>query len=382
MSAVIRYGYRDIIATRRLVAMIMFVIFHTSVMQAQNYSGRNNPLVFGVHSSYGFIIPHARIVEPLTHTNPFSVELNLSLHLTSEDVWNYCFCYPRVGAALHYVDFGNREEVGRAVAIYPYIEPFIGAWRRLSMGVRFGIGLSYQTTIYDERTNPRNFFFGSHVAFIAMLNSSLNLRINEHLTGRFIFSYNHISNGGTVEPNWGINYPLFGLGVDYVLNPYDFKERERDREAVLNPDKDRFDLALFFSGRESSAFDRWYGVYGIWGGYSRMIGRVSAFYTGAELVSDMLVKREVWQEFLDGEIDEAPDHLRFSILAGHELVLGRFLFSQFGGVYLYAPVKARNQWYQRYSLLYRFAPSTWIGINAKSHYQAIDFIDLRFVRSF
>ena len=270
MSAVFRYGYRDIIGTRRLMVLVMLVFLQASVIHAQHDSGRYNPVVFGIHGSYGFIIPHARVVEPLTHTNPFSVELNLSLHLTSEDIWKYCFCYPRVGVALHYVDFGNREEVGSAVALYPYIEPFVGAWRRLSMGVRFGIGLSYQTTIYDEITNPRNFFFGSHMAFIAMLNSSLNIRINDHFTGRFTFSYNHISNGGTVEPNWGINYPLVGLGVDYVFDPYDFRERERDREAVLNPDMDRFDLSLFFSGRESSAFDRWYGVYGIWGGYSRL----------------------------------------------------------------------------------------------------------------
>ncbi len=363
-----------------ILIAILTAIF--PVLTCSQESKPFNPKVIGVHGSYGFIIPHARIVEPLTHTNPFSVELNLAFHLTSEEIWKYCFCYPRAGVALHYVDFGNRDEVGTAVALYPYIEPFIGAWRRISMGVRFGIGFSYQTTIYDEVSNPRNFFFGSHLAFIAMLNSSLNLRINEHFTGRFTFSYNHISNGGTIEPNWGINYPLVGLGVDYTINPYDFRERERNRDAVLNPDRDRFDLALFFSGRESSDFERWYGVYGVWGGYSRMVGRVSAFYAGAELVSDMLVKREVWQEFVDGTIDNAPDHMRFSVLTGHELVLGRFLFSQFAGVYLYAPVKARNSWYQRYSLLYRFAPSTWVGINAKSHYQAIDFIDLRLVRSF
>ena len=118
----------------------------------------SNPLVIGLHGYYGFIIPHAQIVEPLSHTNPRAVELNVALHLTSEDVWKYCFCYPRVGAALHYVDFGNRQEVGSAISFYPYVEPFIRAGRRVNAAVRFGLGFSYQTDIYDEITNPRNFF--------------------------------------------------------------------------------------------------------------------------------------------------------------------------------------------------------------------------------
>ena len=342
----------------------------------------NNPVVIGLHGSYGFIIPHTKKIEPLSHSNPFSFEFNIALHLTSEDIWKYCFCYPRLGAAVHYVDFGNRDEIGSAIALYTYIEPFIGAGRRLSMAVRFGPGFSYQTTIYDETENPRNLFFGSHFAFLAMLSTSLNIKINDNLSGRFTFSYNHISNGGTIKPNMGINYPLMGMGLDYTIQPYDFEEREKNREIVLNTDRSRFDLALFFSGRESQQFEQWFGVYGIWGGYSHMIGRVSALYAGAEFISDHLIKKTVLQDYINGTIDKLPDHNRFSILAGHELILGRFIFSQYAGFYIYSPVKARKPWYQRYALLYRFAPSTWIGVNAKSHYQVIDFIDLRLVRSF
>ncbi len=113
-----------------------------------------------------------------------------------------------------------------------------------------------------------------------------------------------------------------------------------------------------------------------------MVGRVSAFYAGAELVSDLLVRENLRQDFLDGTIEHNPGHLRASLLAGHELVLGRFLFSQYAGVYFYAPAQPRKPWYQRYALLYRFAPSTWIGVNARAHYHVIDFIDLRLVRSF
>ncbi|RPJ64069.1 MAG: hypothetical protein EHM12_00680 [Dehalococcoidia bacterium] len=362
---------------------LVLTIFLSASLMAQNENGVSaNPLVFGVHGYYGMIIPHAAAITDVSHTNPRGFEFNLALHLTSEEVWKYCFCYPRLGAALHYVDFANRDVVGSAISLYPYIEPFIGAGQRVSIGFRLGAGFSYQTTIYDEISNPLNKFFGSHYAFIALMNGSVNYRISDKVIGRMTLSYNHISNGGTVKPNYGINYPMLGFGVDYVFNPYDFEHREKDRGVVLNPDRERFDFSLFFSGRESEYFKRWYGVYGVWGGYSMMVGRVSAFYAGAELVSDQLVRKSVSQAFLDGITDELPDHLRFSLLGGHELVFGRFIFSQYAGFYLYSPAKARNAWYQRYGLMYRFAPSLWIGVNAKSHYHVIDFIDLRLVRSF
>lgn len=349
----------------------------------QTISGQDNhcnrdPLVLGLHAYYGMIIPHADAIKAVSHTNPRGFEFNVALHLTSENVWQYCYCYPRVGLSLHYVDFANPGVVGSAVALYPYVEPFIRADRKCSMAVRFGPGFSYQTTIYDEEKNPGNKFFGSHLAFIAMLNVSLNYRINQNISSRLTFSYNHISNGGTVSPNYGINYPMAGLGIDYTLRPCDLSQREKERERVLNPDRNRFDLAVFASGRESERFIRWYAVYGLWGGYSRMVTRVSAFYTGAELVSDLLVKANVSQDYPG----EKPDHLRASVLAGHELVLGRFIFSQYAGLYFYSPVKARKPWYQRYALLYRFAPHTWMGVNARAHYHVIDFIDLRLVFSF
>ena len=361
--------------------LIIFLIVKPELLLSQPDS-LHKPVVIGLHGSYGFIIPHSGKIRELSNSNPFSLELNFALHLTSEDVWKYCYCYPRLGAALHFVDFGNREEIGSAFALYPYIEPYIGAGRRLSMAVRFGLGFSYQNTIYDETLNPRNLFFGSHFAFIAMLNASLNLRLGENISSRLTFSYNHLSNGGFIQPNLGINYPLLGLGMDYVIRPYDFEEREKKRGIVLNPDRSRFDLALFFSGREGKDFDRWFGVYGIWAGYSHMLGRLSAIYTGAELVSDHLLRERVLADYRDGTTDELPDHKRLSILLGHELVLGRFLFSQYAGIYIYSPATPPKPWYQRYALLYRFAPSTWIGVNARSHYQVIDFIDLRLVRSF
>lgn len=369
------------VGTHIINALIFyFLVFNLSVKGQK--TEKSNQVILGFHSYNGMILPHDIAIEPVSHTNPRGFEFNFALHLMSEDVWQYGFCYPRIGVAFHYVDFANKDVVGSAFALYPYIEPFIGAGRRVSWGFRLGAGLSYQTHIYDEANNPLNKFFGSHYAFIAMLNSSLNYKFSPKVSARFTASFNHISNGGTIRPNYGINYPMIGLGVDYIFNPIEFEKREKDRSIVLNEDKNRLDIALFYSGRKSQYFEEWYPVYGLWGGYSRMISRINALYAGGEIVSDILVRKTAEEAFRTGQIDEIPDHLRISLLAGHEFVLGRFIFSQYLGIYVYSPVEARDFWYQRYALLYQFMPKTWIGINIRSHLDIVDFIDLRLTRSF
>lgn len=341
-----------------------------------------SPFITGIRLHYGMIIPHSDKIEPLSHTEPWGVELDLAWHLIPRHIWEYCFCYPRTGFSLLYTNYGNPEIIGSSISLYPFVEPFVGAQRRLNMSVRFGIGPAYVTKVYDEETNPENLFFSSRLAFIAMLNLALNYRPNDRTNLRLAANYNHISNGGVKEPNLGINFPTFNLGIDYSLKPVQFENRSKDKSIEVNPDKNRFEAAVIFSGRDEIDTGEPHMIFGLTSGYSRLVSRVSAFSAGAEWISDRSLRQKIINRNIVDGSGEYIDHNRIALLLGHELWLGRFIFSQQLGIYVYAPYEPRDAVYQRYGLSFFVSDHFLIGVNIKAHRHVANFLDVRLGVSF
>ncbi|NJO90852.1 MAG: acyloxyacyl hydrolase [Chloroflexia bacterium] len=95
--------------------------------------------------------------------------------------------------------------------------------KKLGFGIRSGVGISYLTTVYDEINNPDNQFFASHIAFLLLVEFKAKYKINKKLELTASFCYNHISNGGIKQPNYGMNFPTLTFGADYHFNPIDLK---------------------------------------------------------------------------------------------------------------------------------------------------------------
>ncbi|UCG28735.1 MAG: acyloxyacyl hydrolase [Bacteroidales bacterium] len=341
-----------------------------------------SPFIAGLRLHYGMIIPHSNKIAHLSNTNPRGVELDLTWHLMPRKYWEYCFCYPRSGFSVFYTDYGNPEIIGSSIAIYPYIEPFVGAHRKWSMSIRFGIGPAFSNKHYDAETNPENLFFSDHISFIAMLNLALNYRPNDRMNFRLAANYNHISNGGIKEPNLGINYPTFNIGMDYSLVPVGFDDRMKNKSITVNPDKNRFEVAWIFAGRIGINGEEQFLITGLTTGYSRLVSRVSAFSAGAEWICDGSLRQEIRTGNILDDSGDYVDHNRIALLFGHELLLGRFIFSQQLGVYLYSPYKAMDPVYQRYGLSFFVGEKFLVGINIKAHRHVADFLDLRLGFSF
>jgi len=151
-----------------------------SLLSSMNIHGQESnccdPLfIIGARFHNDFIIQHSKkLKDELVQTNPWSIEMDVNWHLRKKGVWDYCYCYPRTGIAFKYVNFDFPEVMGSAFAVFPFIEPYIRADRRLNFSVRFGLGPAYLTKIYDEETNPDNLFFSSPISFITQVNFAVN----------------------------------------------------------------------------------------------------------------------------------------------------------------------------------------------------------------
>lgn len=84
----------------------------------------------------------------------------------------------------------------------------------------FSNGIGYNTHIYNRFTNVDNVMLGSRLSVYFDIAFAFNYRYRqcEFFVGP---EFRHLSNGGTVRPNKGINKLGIGTGIRYYLQPYD-----------------------------------------------------------------------------------------------------------------------------------------------------------------
>lgn len=339
----------------------------------------NHSLNLNVGYHYGIILPHSSEIRNVSDSNPWGLELNLSWHLLSRNTWEYCYCFPRTGVSLFYTNFMKPEVIGSSISLYPYIEPYFGAQKKLNGSFRFGIGPAYMTKIFDETTNPENQFVSTHLSFVVLLRMSMNYRINE-LTGVSLTGgFNHISNGGIKNPNLGINFPTLSVSVERYLSKPSFTAWEREEGLRLDKDTHKFFLEYFATGKAVYKAQERYLVTGLTASYGVVIGRINGIRFGLEAIYDGAARERIDRNALPDGFEDTPDYRTLGLLFGNDFLLGRFLFYQHLGVYLYENYTYMDPVYQRYGLSYFLDKSKkfLIGINLKAHRHDADFLDFR-----
>jgi hypothetical protein len=360
-------------------SVILFMVFILNEIHAQRE--RNYVIMPGVRGHYGFIVRHTSTIQDITWSKPRGFEIEAGWLLMSENSWKYCFCYPRAGLSFFFIDFGNPEILGNSFSLYAFVEPLIGAERRLFGTVRFGIGPAYMDNVYDSIDNPANKFYSSHLSFVVLLNAGIHYRINNNFIAGLSGSFNHISNGGIKMPNSGINYPTISLGADYIINPIPFQDRMKDKSIRMIPYKGRFDVSILGTGKTEIKGEERYPVAGLFAGYCRTLGRINGLMMGMEFTADFADKHEITRiSGITG--NEIVDYKYLAALLGHDLLLGRFNFQIQLGAYIYSPFKRMDPVFQRYGLSFYLIKQVFIGINLKTHRHVADFLDMRIGYSF
>ncbi len=330
------------------------------------------PLALGIRGHYGFIIPHSEFIQDQADSNPWGIELDASIHLVGEKTWARFASFPRVGATLSYINFDNPEVIGSGISLAAYFEPTLAIRNRLNFSFRMGTGITYLTRPFDLETNPENQFYSSALSFILVANVMANYRISPTLQARAGVFYNHISNGGIKQPNKGINFPTASIGLEYLINPYDFKARPKTDWRTLHTDRFRVKTAFFGTAKTLNNEDtRRYGIVGLTGYGSYIISRMSALTAGLEWVADFAQRARLRKQELDNDFNKGS----FNI--GHELLLGKFTFSQQVGFYWYRDTFDKPFYFQRYGLEYAINSKYFVGFNLKAHGDIADFLDFR-----
>ena len=139
------------------------------------------------------------------------------------------------------------------------------------------------------------------------------------------------------------------------------------------------DLALFGSPKrdlDENGESRRLMLAGLSLQVARQVGRINNLTLGAEVYRD----EELRMELKKDSIKASP--VKAGIMVGHEFILGKFLFSQQIGLYVFDKTPYYDQLFHRWGLQYRISNQFAVGFNLKAHRHEADFADLRLSYSF
>lgn len=338
---------------------------------SQNTSDSLNSVkLVGLKVHKGSVLIHSRELRPIKDSYPTGIELDLAWHKISQKAWESCMCYPKLGIALTYWDYDNKEVLGQGITGLFYIEPVYNTKGRVNYSVRAGLGLSYQNKPFDSILNPNNLSYSTSLAFPLQLGGTVHYRLKPRWLLNMTLVYNHFSNGGVSQPNKGINWPSLGLGLAYYLKEFEFEKRAVNNWGDQGLPQKRFDFTFFISYEEprDNLFLLSPGLEIKW---SKQFARVNAYTLGGEVMYDNGTGYVLEQ----GGDGASP--VKAGLAVGHEFLLGKFLFSQQFGVYLNNPNPMHPDVYQRYGLVYRINNNFSTGISLKAHGHVANFLDVR-----
>jgi len=340
--------------------------------QKQTLFAESKPTVIGLYLDQGYLLKHAPTLKQIGDAYPTGVTLEWGKFLLTENAWEFCNCFPKVGAELAYWNFDNTEVLGNGVLAMGFLEPYFRTQKNTNLFFRAALGAAYLTNPFDAETNPLNESYSTDLSFALMVGLGINFRLTDTWNLRFAARYNHTSNGGISVPNKGLNFPSLSMGVNKSLTPLRFPELDKIGKRRPPEDKTRLSLALISGWSNATVGDKdKFFVFGFVANYSRWFGGRSAFTLGAEWLFDYS-RREL--------IDLAGSDASFSqgaFLVGHEFWWGKVTFSQQLGVYYFNQYRINDDVYQRYGLSYHFNKRVFAGFNLKAHRHVADFFDLR-----
>lgn len=327
---------------------------------------------FGLKGYYGFILPHSAELRPLSQTDPRGFSVEITRMRLNESAWKNCNCFSQNGYMLSYFSFANPRQLGYSISAIAFMEPRLLHLGSYSLNLRAGVGLTYLNRVYDEARNPGNVFFSTATSGIMMIALRNQFKMNDRWNATAGLSYMHISNGGFRQPNLGMNFPVIGIGAEYVINR---QVLPRYRRRVIEKGNHGY-AGIFGTSRDlNDNSNERKPVIGLQAGFYHRKG-MHGWGLASEFVHDGSLRVR------KGRGEDLSHHYVVSALARHHLFFGRFDFSQALGVYLFTGYSPRHPVFQRYALEYKIARDFKVGFSLKAHLHVAEQMDVRVMKVF
>ncbi len=324
----------------------------------------------------GVIIAHRDTLRQATRgAHPAAIELDFSWLNHSQKGWTTANCYRRTGIVIGYTNYDNPAVLGTGSYLLLYTEPQLTFHKRINFSFTSAVGIIFLSTVYDREQNPTNLFFSNKISGLVRVAFHASYKINDHLQVGAGAHFNHISNGATITPNLGMNYPTASVSASYQFqnNPLVKRQKVKTFDPLF-----RYSAELLTVKRLIKRWDENSGrkrLIGLALSVSKHFTHLSSWQLGTEISHDASIPAT-------GDLYERQDDpFIVSVAGGHQLTLARFHFSQLIGVYVYKKYDNQHHFFQRYILSYdvlRYRETrVTLGFSLKAHIEVAEMLDMR-----
>jgi Lipid A 3-O-deacylase (PagL) len=357
-------------------AFVCLAVCICTCMHAQDSLLTKPSFSYSLFGNYGFIFAHSEDVENTANSFPAGITATFNWQRTDKQILDQYNCFPRHSLLIGFYDFDN-SILGRGLNLAYSLEPHFMMSHHLSFYPKVSIGAAFLSNPYDAVKNPANNSYSLPVSAYIALGVGARWQFSPQWAAHLNAEYQHVSNGGLREPNKGINWPTMGFGIEFAPKKLELKKFVRTRESNESFKSRRMDLAILavVKGGDFSGERKYYPIAGTNFTISWQVSRLHAWTISTEFYHDQFM-----QERLAGDGVET-DGYRGGFLAGHEFLLGKFIFSQQMGIY-WLGQNNNDLIYHRWGLNYFFLPKWALGVNLRAHKQVADFTDVRLTYSF
>jgi hypothetical protein len=308
----------------------------------------------------------------LINNNPQLIQLDFSVLKNTQKAYEYGRCYSKNGLSFSHVNFGNADKLGTASTLALYVEPHLLASRKFQVTLRAGGGVAYLNKVYNAVSDSNNLFYSKPLSYLLLVNVNVYYALTANVRVNVSAQFSHISNGGARWPNYGMNFPTWGLGIEYAIHPQVLQAR------TCAPFTNRSVKVIthLFGGRNTARAGDSYPeekkpVFGINAGVLKPLGRISALGFGGELYYDAIckVKQTRYEKKFNSTIG--------SVSLQHYFFFGKLLCGQQLAYYITKlnPDTPTN-FYQRYFFEYKVKGPLYLGVSLKAHGQISDYMSI------
>jgi hypothetical protein len=305
------------------------------------------------------------------------LRLELGWQTDGSEPWQQVYGFPAYGFGLYAARYDDAARLGGPVAGYGFLVWPVWRTAAWSVSTEFGLGLSYGWEPYDDQDNPDNIAVSAAAAVFIDLGLAAEYRMGAKTSLRGGLSLSHFSNGGTKQPNFGLNQVGVNLGARYAFRA----EPGEYTRLPVPPYTPRTDWRLSFSaGVRNTRFDvtnpdssvthvsNDYGFALLTPAVYRRISYKSRFGAGLDFTYDNALDALLLQEGIPGSLSTG-EKLSLGIFGAYNFIFERaVILLQVGYTLLRHDSEGQlPALYQRMGIRYEFSGGFSAGVSARLH---------------